>query len=282
MKRLLAIVASPRRLGNGDLLCRALGARLHRTHELRLLRLADVRLSSCRACYKCLDDGVACPVDDDLPFVLDELCKADALVVAAPTYFLGAAAPLKLLLDRGLGFYARLDELWGTPAVGLAVAGIDGKEGAALRDVQTFLHGVFADVRAVETVVGDLPGMVMPEDGPPPVVERLAAALEGPAPPRRSGRCSLCAGDAFRLLDGATGRLRCLTCGNDGRIFADEGGFGVATERTGHQLFLSRDDVLAHRDWLRSRVAEYGDRRDELRIRLGPYRTVGTVVKPPA
>ena len=55
--------------------------------------------------------------------------KSDALVVAAPTYLLGANASLKRFLDRGLSFYAHLDRLWGKPAVGVAIAGIEGMEG---------------------------------------------------------------------------------------------------------------------------------------------------------
>ncbi len=46
-----------------------------------------------------------------------------------PTYFLGANASLKRLLDRGLSFYAHIDAPLGKTAVGVAIAGVAGLEG---------------------------------------------------------------------------------------------------------------------------------------------------------
>jgi hypothetical protein len=64
------------------------------------------------------------------------IVDADALILAAPTYFLGANAVPKLIVDRGLAFYAHIERLWEKPSVGVCIAGIPGKEGHGLLPVE--------------------------------------------------------------------------------------------------------------------------------------------------
>ena len=90
--------------------------------------------------------------------VLDALAEADAYVVAAPTYLLSANGSLKNFLDRGLQFYAFVDRLWGKPAVGVAIAGIEGMEGSTKRDVESFIKLTMGDLRGSAVIYGALPG----------------------------------------------------------------------------------------------------------------------------
>ena len=133
-KTLLGIVASPRKFGNSELFIKELYLQLSGSWELQLIRLPEMDIRPCKACYQCLFGEEKCPQQDDFALVLETLAQADALVVAAPTYLLGANASLKRFLDRGLSFYAQLDRLWGKPAVGVAIAGIEGMEGCTKLD----------------------------------------------------------------------------------------------------------------------------------------------------
>ena len=126
MKNLLGIVASPRRLGNSEIFIKELYRQLRGVWESKLIRLSELNLRPCQGCYRCLFEEMKCIQQDDLNLILEALAQSDAYVVAAPTYFLGANATLKLLLDRGLSFYAHFDKLWGKPAVGVGIAGTGG------------------------------------------------------------------------------------------------------------------------------------------------------------
>ena len=135
----------------------------------------DIR--PCKACYQCLFGEEKCPQPDDFALVLETLAQADALVVAAPTYLLGANASLKRFLDRGLSFYAQLDRLWGKPAVGVAIAGIEGMEGCTKLNVESFIRLTLGEIRGSDVVYGALPGEIFLRPGGKETARRLAAAL---------------------------------------------------------------------------------------------------------
>lgn len=258
MMKVLAIIGSPRKLGNCELMVKEISRRLPIEHSLKLLRLADFKLRACTACYRCLyEDG--CVIDDGLGAILDAMAEADAYIVAAPAYFLGANAALKGLMDRGLSFYGRKDSLWGKPSVAVAVAGIEGKEGSALLTVRGFLKSILSDIKASAVVYAALPGEVFFGDEGRETAARLARALSGGAPSEvepadiaadaASPRCPLCGGDSFRFL--GRERLRCLSCGNDGRFSIEAGRPTLDIRVSGHALHLSAEEALIHEAWLR-------------------------------
>jgi hypothetical protein len=148
-----------------------------------------------------------CPQGDDFLSVLNALAGADAYVVAAPAYLLSANGSLKKFLDRGLQFYAFVDRLWGKPAVGVAIAGIEGMEGSTKRDVESFIKLTMGDLRGSAAVYGALPGEVLLSSANRQVAEKLARALLEPAErisPRRSGLSGL----RRRYFQAPAGRLR--------------------------------------------------------------------------
>ena len=164
-KTLLGIVASPRKFGNSELFIKELYLQLEGQWELQLIRLPDMDIRPCKACYQCLFDQEKCPQQDDFNLVLETLRQADAYVVAAPTYLLGANASLKRFLDRGLSFYAHIDRLWGKPAVGVAIAGIEGMEGCTKLNVESFIRLTMGDLRGSDVVYGALPGEIFLRPG---------------------------------------------------------------------------------------------------------------------
>ena len=89
-KTLLGICASPRKLGNCELFIKDVFKNLGRGWELKIARLAELDIRTCKGCYQCLFGEMRCPQQDDLPDLLENLAEADAYVVAAPVY----AAPV--------------------------------------------------------------------------------------------------------------------------------------------------------------------------------------------
>lgn len=279
-KTLLGLVASPRKFGNSELFIKELYLQLPGNWELKLIRLPDMDIRPCKACYQCLFGEEKCPQDDDFALVLETLSQSDAYVVAAPTYLLGANASLKRFLDRGLGFYGRIDRLWGKPAVGVAIAGIEGMEGYTKLNVESFIKLAMGDLRGSAVVYGALPGEIFLRPEGKETAGRLAAALHRgrePLPPPGPA-CPVCGGDTFRFLPG--GRVRCMLCSSSGAYAWKEGRLQMETKPGPHSLFLGYDEAKRHADWLRKMKEQFLSRRQELKTVASGYTRVGKWVSP--
>ena len=279
-KTLLGIIASPRKFGNSEIFVKELFHGLEGAWDLKLLRLQDFDLRPCRACYECLFGEMKCPVDDDFSVVLEAMVRADALAVVSPAYLLAANGSLKKFLDRGLAFYGRAEQLWGKPAVGVAIAGIEGKEGATKLNVESFIKLTFGDLRGTEVVYGAMPGEIFLDGRGREAARWLAGALSDPAQRIAPGVpvCPACGGDTFRFLP--EGGVRCMLCSNTGRIECEDGKFEISMFRDEHPLFLTLEDVLRHAEWLRGMKEKFMERRKELRAVTREYTGVGHWIVP--
>lgn len=102
-KHILILSASPRKGGNSDVLCDefAKGAK-ESGHQVEKLRIAELHIDYCSACYACKKIG-HCVKQDDMAQVTDRMRKADVIVLATPVYFYSMCAQMKTLIDRTLG-----------------------------------------------------------------------------------------------------------------------------------------------------------------------------------
>lgn len=107
MTYVLAIMGSPRREGNTELLLRAFleGARRDGL-EVRELFVAEEEIGPCRGCRFCEREGF-CKISDGMDEVYRLLRKADLLVLATPIFFYGPPAQTKALIDRAQALWAR-------------------------------------------------------------------------------------------------------------------------------------------------------------------------------
>jgi multimeric flavodoxin WrbA len=280
-KTLLGIIGSPRKHGNSELFIKELYGHLSEDWELKLLRLPEMNIRSCRACYQCLFGEMQCPMDDDLSTVMQSLIQCDAYVVATPTYLLGANSSLKRFLDRGLSFYAQIEGLWGKPAVGVAIAGIEGLEGHTKLDVEGFIKLTMGDLRGSEVVYGALPGEIFLKEGGRPAAKRLAEALTADpwSPPSpQVPTCTVCGGDTVRFLPG--GQVRCMLCSSSGSYEWKEDRLHLRTEPGKHSLFTSFEAAKRHAEWLREMKDLFMARRKELKAVSQPYTQIGSWIRP--
>lgn len=100
-KRILILSGSPRRSGNSDLLCDEFlrGAR-ETGHTVEKVRVADLHIAPCSACYYCKSHEGACVHKDDMQELLEKIIQADVLVLASPVYFYSINSQLKAVIDR--------------------------------------------------------------------------------------------------------------------------------------------------------------------------------------
>lgn len=72
--------------------------------EVRKIHLLDHRIEFCRNCQACTQEpGEArgrCPIEDDVPAILDALDTADAFVLACPMNFWTVTALMKAFIER--------------------------------------------------------------------------------------------------------------------------------------------------------------------------------------
>ncbi len=262
MKRVLGIIASHRRLGNCEIMVKEVSRQISVPHCLELLRLPEFHLRYCNGCYRCLSRG-HCVLADDLAVVIEAIAAADALIVAAPTYFLGAHASLKTFVDRGISFYGKAERLWGKPAVGIGIAGIVGKEGSTLLDIERFLLTLQADNRMCRIIYGALPGETLMDGDNRKAAGELAAALFTEAAKGAASACPLCGGATIRLLGGD--RVRCMLCSNSGTLEAGPAGPVLKISASRHEFINDQKAALQHQEWLKGMLERYRERKETLR-----------------
>lgn len=100
-KTILAINSSGRKYGNSNILLREVIRPLEEAGcQVETINLATVDIRPCKGCGGCNNKDFLCTQKDELAQVKEKIAWADALVLAAPCYCLGAPSTFKTLLDR--------------------------------------------------------------------------------------------------------------------------------------------------------------------------------------
>jgi hypothetical protein len=280
MGYVLGLVGSARPWGNSELLVRqVLRGAGQEGAEARLVRLTGLHLEPCTGCMACVIGGRPCPLDDDLGWLIDTIRAASGLVLAAPTYFLGPAATIKMVLDRLLMVTGRVDDDLPPPrpAVTLATAGLEGWRGVTLPFLNALVAAFgFQPIDSL-TAVAPGPGEVLLDEKL--MAHVLAAGRRlgrgemepAPAPPNV---CPVCRCDAF-VLHGD--RAVCPICAREATVV-----------RHGNRTELHFDPAAAdqHRwtpealrehmvGWVMATGPRFMAHRSQVRERRKPYRAAG-------
>ena len=271
-KKVLALLLSPRKLGNCEILAKEISRQLKVPHELQLLRLTEKNIRPCQACYACLMTG-NCPLDDDFLAVAEKLAAADAIVLASPTYFMGANGLLKVFLDRCLQLYATPFSLRGKPVINLVTAGIEGEAGYSELMLNSCSLILGLKIRASEVFYGALPGEVLLDN--PEAVKRVAAVAETLfSAAERPGRgCPLCGSDAIQLLGGD--RIQCLVCRNYGHLRQEGEQIILDVKLNPENIFFTDEQASHHGLWLQDMKNRFLRLKRQLAEFSAPYRDEG-------
>ena len=288
MAEVLGIVGSARRWGNSELMVRqALQGALIEGATVQMIRLTSLRLESCTGCMRCVMGGKPCRLDDDMAWLVEAIQAADGLVLAAPTYFLGPAAVIKLVLDRLLMVIGRIeaDLPAPRPAVTIATAGLEDWRGVTL----PYLNALVAafGYRRIESLnaIAPGPGEVLLDDD---LVARALAAgrlvgrgelVPSPAPPNV---CPTCQCDSFTLRGN---RAICPICGREAQVAPSGGNIVLRFDPvsdTNHRWTPSGLRKHMH-EWVMATGPRFMALRSEIKARRRPYRKVdiGWLCPPP-
>lgn len=261
MKKILGLIASQRKLANGELLAKEVAAAAGDDCQLELLRLTDLYLEPCRGCYTCLTPGTPCPIGDGLYFLTEKMKAADGIILAAPCYAGGPAAVTKLLGDRIIALAQLIDDFWGKPCVVISTAGIAGGEGYTATALNTMVRFLGLDLKDSHVFLGALPGEGVVIEGALARAGEMGRALFGQARRARDGECPACWAEAWKLTD--TKSMECTICGQTASLVPKEAGvewvYGNRSEK------FAKDRLKDHfQQWLRDKVQEFISRRKEL------------------
>lgn len=216
MAKILGIIASPRHLGNTELLVKAAAKAAGGEHELELLRLDEFRLEKCKGCYKCTMGDKKCVLDDDLEFIIEKILEADGIIIGTPTYVRGLSASLKLLGERVIAIAQHLDEYYRKPCVVMVSYGPKGDEGYAYASTLALVRMMGLDVKDACEFLGSMPGEVFATEGNEERAARLGRALFGERRKAVPGECPYCWSDVWKLKK--PGVAVCPMCALEAKI----------------------------------------------------------------
>jgi NAD(P)H-dependent FMN reductase len=277
MTGILGLVGSARPWGNSELLVRqALQGAQAEGAAIQMVRLTGLHIEPCTGCLRCVIGGKRCRLNDDMPWLVQLLLEADGLVLVAPTYFLGPAATIKLVLDRLLMVLGRVNDPFPPtrPAVTVATAGLEGWRGVALPYLNA-LSAAFG-YRPIESLVAVAPGPgeVLLDEA---LMSRLLKAgqrlgrgdLEASSPP--SNACPICYCDSF-VLEGE--RATCPICACEATVEPGSSGLELRFEMaSGSSKRWTPEGLRKHMvDWVMATGPRFMARRPEIRARRRPYR----------
>lgn len=138
----LGVVGSPRKNGNTEILVdEILKGAAEAGAQTQKIRLEELTIAPCRACYGCQQTG-ECVQKDDMLDLLDKMKRSHIWVLGTPVYWWGPSAQLKAFVDRWFSKAAsgQTEETFGGKLEILAIAMGD-------RDPRTGRHivGMFSD-----------------------------------------------------------------------------------------------------------------------------------------
>jgi multimeric flavodoxin WrbA len=277
MSSILGIIGSARLWGNSELLVRQvlIGAQREGA-TTSLLRLTALRVEPCTGCLRCVIGGKPCPLDDDMSWLIDTIQAADGIVLAAPTYFLGPAAVVKLVLDRLLMVTGQLEQDLPAPrpAITIATAGLEGWRGMTLPYLNA-LVGAFG-YQPIEslTAIAPGPGEVLLDTA---LMERVQSAGrrlglgELAPPPPAANTCPTCHSDTFAIRgDHAV----CPICGRVASLQPGERGIELSFEAEAGTEQRWTPEALRHHmvDWVAATGPRFLALRHEIKDRRRAFR----------
>lgn len=275
MKKVLGIVVSHRRLGNSEILVKEIMNSIPDECHCEMIRLTDLKLEPCKACYYCLqNDG--CIVEDDFNFVFNRIIQADAVIIGVPIYLLGPQAYYKMFNDRLVSAFKYADQTAGKPCVLVIPFGIKGWEGyarAAALAVPRLLQMKIIDCWQVEAT---LPAESLLQDSNLLYARSLGRRIfAGPAYQPGERECPFCGSDLFRLHP--ENKIECPICKVEGVL--REG--NIPSWPEGDACRFSEANIHEHFDgWVRDMKSKFREDKEQLKSVQKGYREINWWIKP--
>lgn len=283
--RVVGLVSSPRKGGNCELAVKEILSSFPDDWEKSMIRLTELDISYCKACYACVPEGAKCGLKDDLDFLIRQIKHADKVVIGAPTYLLGGHTAMKVILDRLISLVGDHRLFNKTDCVIVNAFGyLDDEgmiwDGMIIEDSLLFAKKFHLNVVGQELLLATLPGDSVKGENLEKV-RRLADILKNPeiAEPKNDGliRCPLCGSTLVQLMtDGST---RCSVCGADGKLVTENGTVSVEVDPEFNHRFTPRS-LDEHVDYLMNKKQLFLETKADVKAIQAKYADIDWWVKP--
>ncbi|TFG17868.1 MAG: flavodoxin family protein [Promethearchaeota archaeon] len=98
-KKVIGIIASPRKNGNTAYLTERLLNNLKDCFETEKIFLKDYEIKPCEECYHCAEID-ECSIKDDMSDFYKKLREADVIILASPIFMGGVTSRMKAFMER--------------------------------------------------------------------------------------------------------------------------------------------------------------------------------------
>lgn len=229
--RVIGFVSSPRQGGNSELAVKEMMRCLPDDWEKVMLRLNELDIADCRACYRCVPEGAKCVIKDDLDKIIRNIKHSDKVIIAFPAYVFSAPGPVKTIMDRLISLTSDHPNFPKSDCVMVLPYGMKEMEGMFREDALVLANKLHLNVLAAETMLATLPGDSVQGENLE-MLHRLADLLvsgdASDAPAQEMLTCPHCSSGVLKVYP--NGRIRCGVCG------------GTSTLVQGETLSLTTDD----------------------------------------
>ena len=276
MSKVLGLVISARRLGNSEIMLKEIMGSIPEPCEKELIRMTDLNLKNCNACYKCLEHDGSCVLKDDYNFIMAKIHEADALLIGVPVYLLGPHGNYKVLSDRMVANLLHTPYTKGKPCAVVVPFGTAGWEGYTRTAALVMPHLLQMKLVDYWPVLATLPGESIINPANLEYAHNLGRRLmsvEGMKPSERS--CPACGADLFRLLP--DNMVECPICGIKGELKSGNIPYFSSLEESR----FSEHHMAEHFGvWVKEMKQKFHADKDLLREIQKPYREIDWWVKP--
>lgn len=254
--RVVGLVSSPRKGGNSELAVKEIMNCLPADWEKVMLRLNELNIEDCNACYKCVPSGAKCPIKDDLDLIIRNIKHSDKVVIAFPAYIFTAPGPVKTIMDRLISITSDHRTFPKSDCVMVLSYGMDGWDGMIKEDAIVLANKLHLNLLDARPILATLPGDSVQGENLE-IVRGLAKMLEegrndipvpGPDAADSPLTCPHCSSTAMKIYPG--GRLRCSVCGGTSSLHAGDGGFSVSADAEDHPGYFTEQSLDEHVDYL--------------------------------
>jgi multimeric flavodoxin WrbA len=215
--KVLGLIGSYRKLGNTEVLVKeALMEAQRLGAEVDVLRLTDLRIEPCKGCMACIFKSEECKIQDDWHIFKEKFEESDAIILGAPTYLLGPAGIVKMLLDRNIMFLQKAPRNAKVGAI-IGVAGARGWESFTMAMLSVFMFACGVKVVDQAIFYAQGPGEILLDESAMERARRIGhnvfQAAKRPIDEKEylgeAGACPVCQQDLFIVKDGV---LECAVC----------------------------------------------------------------------
>jgi multimeric flavodoxin WrbA len=224
VKTVLGLTSSPRVMGNSEIMTKEIMSHAGSNNRLQILRLRDLHIEPCMACYSCKKPGKSCPRHDDMEFLFHKILEADGIIISSPVYAWGTNIGIQRVLDRVFLFSEWTTRFAHKPCVTFVTYGVPYEEGYALSALNAFAKELNLEVMETAAFLGSSPGEVLRYGRNIELAKLLGHALFDPSHKRkqRNLECPNCFSNMFKFraeMDLPSpevrpiGQVECAFCG---------------------------------------------------------------------